>query len=311
MKKIFKKITIALPVALILSLILAISASATTSVIWQELDDKTITDGTKEYTLFESPYAIREGSPVQFVYENGPYGDYVNIYSYEKYGDIAWTDYGYIFVTDEGRAMLLSLEEGNAGSYRLYTEYYCYSDIDAELYTSLISLDLGAVNVDVRELYECNYYEIYGADPTGSVIMPYGAIYFINDEIYFLSYIDLPNSAFTSDGYFSFMKGSVDLYPVGDTLAIELATLADSATHSYPSFIYEAEDGFEIDESTEITVFYVIFAIVMLLSPTVFLGISLALAAVGKHRSKRLWLVGALLALLWIAVSVAILVIIS
>ena len=311
MKKIFKKITIALPLALIITLILAISASATASVVWQELDDKTISDGTNIYTLFESPYAISEDSPVRFLYENSPYGDYVTIYSYEKYGDIAWTDYGYIFVTDEGRDMLLSLEAGDAGSYRIYTDYYSYSEVDGELYDSLIALNENALTIDVRELYNYDSFEIYGVDPTGSITMPYGAIYLIDSEVYFLSYLDLPNNCFTADGYFSYLKGEVEIYPMGDALAEELITLVDNAEPQYPTYDYEVDYTYEVDEDAAIAAFYVIFAIVMLLCPAVFLVISLAIAALRKRRSSRLWLVGVLLALLWIAASVAILVIIS
>ena len=311
MKKIFKKITLALPLALIITLILAISASATASVVWQKLDDKTITDGTKEYTLFESPYAISEGSPVRFLYENSPYGDYVNIYSYEKYGDIAWTDYGYIFVTDEGRDMLLSLEAGYAGSYRIYTDYYSYSEVDGELYDSLIALNENALTIDVRELYNYDSFEIYGVDPTGSITMPYGAICLIDSEVYFLSYLDLPNNCFTADGYFSYLKGEVEIYPMGDALAEELITLVDNAEPQYPTYDYEVDYTYEVDEDAAIAAFYVIFAIVMLLCPAVFLVISLAIAALRKRRSSRLWLFGVLLALLWIAASVAILVIVS
>ena len=311
MKKIFKKITIALPLALIITLILAISASATASVVWQELDDKTISDGTNAYTLFESPYAISEDSPVRFLYENSPYGDYVTIYSYEKYGDIAWTDYGYIFVTDEGRDMLLSLEAGDAGSYRIYTDYYSYSEVDAALYDSLTALDDSPLTIDVRELYNYESFEIYGVDPTGSITMPYGAIYLIDSEVYFLSYLDLPNNCFTADGYFSYLKGEVEIYPMGDALAEELITLVDNAEPQYPTYDYEVDYTYEVDEDAAIAAFYVIFAIVMLLCPAVFLVISLAIAALRKRRSSRLWLVGVLLALLWIAASVAILVIIS
>ena len=311
MKKIFKKITIALPLALIITLILAISASATTSVVWQKLDDKTISDGTNAYTLFESPYAISEDSPVQFVYENNPYGDWSSIYSYEKYGDIAWTDYGYIFVTDEGRDMLLSLEAGDAGSYRIYTDYYSYSEVDGELYDSLIALNENALTIDVRDLYNYEYFEIYGVDSTGSVIMPYGAIYFINDATCFLSYLDLPNNCFTADGYFSYLKGEVDIYPVGDALGDELIALIDNATPKYPMYEYEADHTYEVDEDAVILTFYIIFALVMLLCPAVFLIISLALAATRKRRSSRLWLVGVLLSLLWIAASVAILIIVA
>lgn len=311
MKKIFKKITIALPLALIITLILAISASATASVVWQELDDKTISDGTNIYTLFESPYAISEDSPVRFLYENSPYGDYVTIYSYEKYGDIAWTDYGYIFVTDEGRDMLLSLEAGDAGSYRIYTDYYSYSEVEGEIYDSLTALDDSPLTIDVRELYNYDSFEIYGVDPTGSITMPYGAIYLIDSEVYFLSYLDLPNNCFTADGYFSYLKGEVEIYPMGDALAEELITLVDNAEPQYPTYDYEVDYTYEVDEDAAIAAFYVIFAIVMLLCPAVFLVISLAIAALRKRRSSRLWLVGVLLALLWIAASVAILVIIS
>ena len=311
MKKIFKKITIALPLALIITLILAISASATASVVWQELDDKTISDGTNIYTLFESPYAIAENAPVQFVYENNPYGDWSSIYSYEKYGDIIWTDYGDILVTDAGREMLLSLEEGEAGSYRLYTRYYWYSEVDAALYDSLTALDDSPLTIDVRELYNYDSFEIYGVDPTGSITMPYGAVYFINDTTYFLSYLDLPNDCFTADGYFSYMKGEVDIFPTGDALAVELAALVDNAEPQYPTYDYEADYSYEIDEESAKATFYVIFSGVMIICPLVFLAISLANAMARKRRSNRCWIVGILLALAWIAVSVAILVIIS
>lgn len=311
MKKIFKRIALALPAALIITLLLSLAASAASSVIWQELDDKTITDGTSVYTLFESPYAITESSQLRFVYENNPYGNWNSIYSYEKYGDIIWTNYGDVYVTEAGREMLLSLEEGDAEAYRLYTGYYVYSDVDTETYESLISLNKDALTIDVRELYNCESLEIYGADPTGSMIMPYGALYFINDATYFLSYIDLPNNCFTADGYFSYLKGMVDIYPVGDALTDELAALVDNATQKYPTYEYEADHTYEVDEDAAILTFYVIFSIVMLLCPAVFLIISLALAATRKRRSSRLWLVGALLAILWIATAVTILIIIS
>lgn len=311
MKKLFKRISIALPMVLVLTLILSFGASSASEVIWQKTGDGMISDGVKDYTIFESPYAISEDSPVYFVYENSPYSEYINIYSYEKHGDIAWTDYGYIYVTDAGRDMLLSLEEGDAGSFRLYTEYYRYSEIDGELYDALLALNADALTIDVRELYEYDSYEIYGVDPTGSIIMPYGAVFFINDKTYFLSYLDLPNNCFTADGYFSYLKGEVDVYPVGDALADELITLVGIATHHYPEYIYETEDSYEIDEQYYVIVFYVIFTLVMLLCPTVFLIISLAIAATRRRRSTRLWLVGALLALLWIATAVAILIIVS
>lgn len=311
MKKLIKRITLALPTVLILALILSLTASAATSIVWQELDDKTISDGVNEYTLFESPYAISEGAPVQFVYENSPYGDYVSIYSYEKHGDIAWTDYGDILVTDAGREMLLSLEEGEAGSYRLYTSYNWYSEVDAALYDSLTALDDSPLTIDVRELYNYDSFEIYGVDPTGSITMPYGAAYYVDDCFYYLSYLDLPNSCFTADGEFSYMKGEVDVYPIGDALAEELITLVDNATPKYPEYVYEVEYTYEINEQAAITAFYIIFALVMLLCPAVFLAISIANAVARKRRSSRLWLVGVLLALLWIAVAVTILVIIS
>lgn len=311
MKKLIKKIALALPTVLILTLILSLTASAATAIVWQELDDKTISDGVNEYTLFESPYAISEGSVVQFVYENSPYGNYVSIYSYEKHGDIAWTDYGYIYVTDTGRDMLLSLEAGEAGSYRIYTDYYSYSEVDGELYDSLIALNENALTIDVRELYDYYRIVLYGVDPTGSFIMPYGAAYYVDDCFYYLSYLDLPNNCFTADGEFSYMKGEVDVYPIGDALAEELITLVDNATPKYPEYVYEVEYTYEIDEQAAITAFYVIFALVMLLCPAVFLAISIANAVARKRRSSRLWLVGVLLALLWIAVAVTILVIIS
>ena len=88
MKKFYKRISLVLPLVLILSLILSFSASCSSAVVWESVGDKTISDGTKEYTVFDSPYAITEDSPVYFVYENSPYNDYLSIYSYEKYGDI-------------------------------------------------------------------------------------------------------------------------------------------------------------------------------------------------------------------------------
>ena len=310
MKKFYKRISLALPLVLILSLILSFSASCSSAVLWESVGDKTISDGTKEYTVFDSPYAIIEDSPVYFVYENSPYNDYLSIYSYEKYGDIVWTDHGYIFATEAGMESLLSLEAGDAGSYRIYTENYTYSNVDAVTYDALISLSLNPLRIDVRDLYNYECFEIYGVDSTGSVIMPYGAVYVIDNAIYFLSFLDLPAGYFSSEGYFSYMKGEVDIYPTGDVLGAEIIALTDNATYNFPEYVYESEDYSEMDEDAAITVFYVIFTLVMLAFPAIFLIISLAIAAARKRRSNRYWLFGAFLSLLWIAASVAILIII-
>ena len=106
------------------------------------------------------------------------------------------------------------------------------------------------------------------------------------------------------------MKGEVDIYPTGDVLGAEIIALTDNATYNFPEYVYESEDYSEMDEDAAITVFYVIFTLVMLAFPAIFLIISLAIAAARKRRSNRYWLFGAFLSLLWIAASVAILIII-
>lgn len=147
---------------------------------------------------------------------------------------------------------------------------------DKEFVGKLDAISSGGYIFPVSELHNAELLEVYTYDSDDILSHLHGAIYLIDDVPYYVNYDALGNSYFDSNGYFSYTKGEVTLYPLSGDIRTEYDALLNNMEYYEYKISYEDEGGdlfeeglFELDEAS---------ALVLLIIVTVIFGIAIPVA---------------------------------
>ncbi len=250
----------------ILSLILVLMLAAALLVLgscddveyrsWELIEDNTVlTDGTSRYERVDIPKNYRiennifyygEGVYIELVYfdvaasshESSIY--YLEAMSYQLFA--AFTD-------AEGKAELEKFLSGDYTTARLYSALdSLITETDSSFVSALDALGGSTATFDVSELGNVPREEIWLFGPDDALMYVHGAIYTVEGQDYYVNYSRLDNSHFDSNGNFSYRQGSIQLTPIGSSLAAQLDSYENSSVPYSIKYTFENEIDIEITE---------------------------------------------------------------
>ncbi len=291
-------------------------ADGTQSYEWEHDEEGGILKNSdREYSRVELPVGYRaypKGSI--YVFENHYYGDYFRLYSYERQGEIIWEDdeADVVFATELGKKSIDALIGGEYSDFTLFDDYRT-SELSSDFVARLDTLTQsnGALLINVQDLSPSGEHQIRGCDATGSVYYVYGAIHEYSGGYYYICYDMLPNSCFDADGYFSYRRGTVYAYKLDGELFAEFEKARDSAEYER-LYTYEDDIGgaplipYRVGALIR---FGAAFAAVGYALPAVVGVLSLRRAKNTVPEHKKLWYITAGASGVWIALSIAVMLI--
>ena len=206
--------------SLIIMLLLCISVNAD-GIDWiLSNDQSSIIVGDKSYEKYDGYlYPGDIFSPeATFVFDKEVY--FTGLYKNNASDEILC--YGYdsvngLYVTEVGKKALDDFVEGKFSSYKLlFYNGDSYADVSAKW---IKELDMTSVTeeLNVRDLQHASIHYVSGYDATETVAHFIGAIYELNDSLYYINYDKLPNNYFNADGSFSYLKGTVKAFKLSGT----------------------------------------------------------------------------------------------
>ncbi len=324
-----RKICLLISLVLLLTVILAPVAYA------EDADAQTVE--LVEWEMFHNdtiPYLLGEGKryePYQgsrdfyldpktaYCYENtvevDEYGSLVegDILAPSKGAEFVWIETNYqnhIYATSKGKAALDSFLAGNLVKYTLEIDGMNaeLSGVDVNKLDYAATQASGAVTVEVRSLENQEMYEIITRDTTYTFAYVHGAIYYIDNQYYYVNYETLGNHYFDADGNFSYRKGTVVLTKLDTANTLIIDKAKESLESYYTEYTYEYELVIN-DEAIMMVLaiaFWVIYAAIGLIPSVVLilLGVIMTIIFRKKHGGKR-WLIFALLGVLWFIAALA------
>jgi len=311
MKRILKRFSPILVCFLVLAQFLAVSASAAV-VEWSLSEDDTVlTRGDRVYRLYDTaPFRLYPDSAKVYEFYQKLYfrveGDYWNISAADVDTEIVWGVNSMIYATEAGTQALDAFVEGEVATYRLKDPYSreC-AVLERSVYEGMSQAAATAAKrrVDVSELKRVERHDLVAYEATDAIAYVSGAIYVLDDTLYYLDYRTLGNQYFDADGNFSYRKGSVELTPLDDGLteAIE-DTVRDYAVRStvYTHEQSSGEPEYPVYGSdSSVAGFWVCLVFLGFLAPIPFLVIGLVLPHSQKRGYPKYWYALAGLAALW------------
>ena len=238
-------------------------------------------------------------------------GESYKIYAPEHDSEFVWIqkpDRVEIYATQEGREQIEQLLNGEGEIFRISNSAKQKSDIGASD-VILMNGSTDTLDVDVRELREAESYEIIAYDVTDTLSYKYGAVFNYGGEFLFVRYSDLPNTCFDADGNFSFRSGKVSM-KVLDGESVEKIKLA-SENMSYRSAAYHYENLSDATPAIPKTFFWICYIFIGFILPLPLLGLGLVLPRFKSLIRPRAWYSLAVLAALWMVLSLVLVVLLS
>jgi len=309
---------IALLLSVFLLVTLAVSVGAE-SYDWSFNEDYTsITDGVTNYNRYTLPFGV-EFNAVSVIVQTDeiehklgetdivtlPDNNSV-VFSIDYYTSELFD----VYTTDEA---INDLEEFKNGIYHAVRvrslEDYNYYDLSVEILSELTS---GVTKtVDVVDLSYIDCYEVLGYDGFDCLAYKCGAVYRYDGRLYYVDYSKLDNSYFTSDGYFSYRSGQVEMHQIGSDSEIcsAINVINTEGYYRYTEYNYGDDIYNYIGEDATGAFFWfgVIFAGYVI--PCVPFILGLVLPHTKKHGYTKRWYGLSILSIAWMLLVTVILLI--
>ncbi len=299
--------------SLVVMLLLCISVSAE-RIDWVLSDDESsIIVGDKAYEkydgyLYPSDIFAPEAT---FVFDKEVY--FTGLYKNNASDEILC--YGYdsvngLYVTEAGKKALDDFVEGKFSGYKLLL-FNCdeYASITAQWINELDTTGV-TEELDVRDLQHVSVHYVSGYDATETVAHFIGAIYEINDSLYYVNYDKLPNNYFNADGSFSYLKGVVKASKLSSSKEADFGLYLENAR----TFEYEFEETSSKEFNSKgiaIAYFSIVTAIFGFIIPIVPTAIGFIRILKKKTKNPKRWYLVFSACALWLACSLALLLLIT
>ena len=325
MKHVKKLSIFLLCISLMLSLSLPVLASdaateAEEQIEWVVSDDQlTLTGGDTVYTRYEL-YTFDQFRPHDFyeysqrIETDSPYVDMIGHPASEAEGNVTINrdvavvfDYYSdtadfrVYVTAEGAAALDQFAKGNYAAYELAESRFYSAPVDAGLMVSLQGKASDAT-VEVAELDNLTYYDIYGYDSTMTFVHVIGTVFDNEGQYLYVDYNWLDNSHFDADGNLSFRSGSVPVYTLSAAESEQIAAATEEMGHYSANLI---EDEVEPLDATLSMVFFLLLASPLLyLLPIALMVLGIVLSHSKKVSNPKRWKLVILLSAIWLGLAI-------
>ena len=308
-----KKICVFSVLLLVIAQLLSVFAFADASqfVNWTlSLDDTVIEGNGRTYTKYECADVSIDADDI-YQYSGSIYfssGESYKIYAPTHGSEFIWiqkSDNVEVYATQEGRTQIESFLNGEGEIFRISNSARRKSVIDASA-VSLMNGSTDTLDVDVRELRDAECYEIIAYDTTDTLAYKYGAVFSCDGEFLFVRYSELPNNCFDADGNLSFRSGTVSM-KVLDSEAVEKVKLA-SENVSYRTATHHYENISDATPAIPRAFFWMCCLFVGFVLPQPLLGLGLILPRFKSLSRPRAWSSLAMLAALWMVLSLALIV---
>lgn len=221
-----------------------------------------------------------------------------------------------VFVTEDGEALIDDYLNGKYSHWWLWTadhDTLYFSELPDTLILALQASENETLTVDASELEALTSLDIIGLDASQTVRHTHGAIYVMDDGYYYLNYDALQNNMFSSDGYFSYRGGDVELIRLDDAEAAQIDTATGNKQAWDVNYGYSGnlELDWSLPEGASLVIFIVIATILGFVLPLVPLVLGLIVARSPKTKNPHGWYLLAGLAALWILCVAILLVLIT
>ncbi|MBQ2807076.1 MAG: hypothetical protein IJF08_08500 [Clostridia bacterium] len=311
--------------SLLFSLALPAFASETETeseeqVEWVVSDDQlTLTDGDTVYTRYKL-YTFDRFRPHDFyeytkrIETDNPYVDLIGqpahviegkviinrdvAVIFDYFSDMA--DFR-VYVTAEGAAALDQFVQGNYAAYELAESRFYSASVDADLMVSLQSRTSDTI-VEVAELGNLPYYDVYGYDSTMTFVHVIGVVFENDGQYLYVDYEWLDNTHFDADGNLSFRSGSVPVYTLSAAESEQIAAATEQMQHYSVNLI---EDEVEPLDATLSMIFFLLLASPLLyLLPIGLMVLGIVLSHSKKVSNRARWKLVILLAAIWLGLAI-------
>ena len=233
-------------------------------------------------TGYSSPCAVRSSSAdAEFVWVSG--------YSQN-----------YIYASSVGKAELDAFLAGTSVKYTLDEDAKSadISSIDVEALDTAAREQSGTLIVEVKSLENQQRYDIVAHDSTFTFAYVHGAVYYVDNTYYYISYDMLGNNYFDANGNFSYRSGTVSLSVV-DPMCASAIEQAKSELKAYEvQYLYEGGGYYEESSPTAHWVVFILACVIPPI-PLMVVGISQCVSSENKR-----WLVFTLLTALWLLLAI-------
>ena len=301
-----KCLSVLFSILLIILMVTPVTCLADEPVWSISKDGKTVTYNQKVFTLYE------KSPEIEFIPENEVYlyrfadQSEENLYKYEYVAQISedviyLINSGVVYVTEKG---IVQFEEFIKGEYSYYLYHYHHSgvvDFEYSQFEKFMNQE-NITEIDVTTLWNDEIFYVRGFDETGCFAHKCGAVYFLDNEYYYIHYDALDISYFDAYGEFSYRKGTVPAYK----LTGENESFVSNAKNAYKTrhseYIYPDEEAFFSDEDdfkafVTIIVISLIFGLII---PAVPLVLSIKFANSKKAVNPKRWYGLTVVAGIWI-----------
>lgn len=308
-----KKICVLPVLVLVIAQLMSVFAFADAKefISWtMSLDCSVIEGNGRTYTKYE--YADVEVDALDVYQYAGNIcpssGEEYKIYAPSHDSELIWiqkTDMIEIYATEEGRADIESFLRGEGEIFRISNSAGQKGDIEAAVVSTMNASDKTR-EIDVRELRAAECYEILAYDATDALSYKYGAVFSYGGEFLFVRYSELANNCFDADGNLSFRSGTLSMKALdGETVGkIKLA----SENMSYRSAAHHYENISDATPAIPKAFFWLCCLFVGFVLPLPMLALGLILPRFKLLSRPRAWYSLAILALAWMALSAALMV---
>lgn len=244
-------------------------------------------------------------------------GTEYQVYADKESASILWlldqeTQEILLYTTDTGRLLLEDYaQERNVHYYlaqNITTSRCRRSLLPTTTFETLNHLtSSSAITVDVRDLRTLTRYDILMYDKTEVVYRVCGAIYEKQGGFLYVDYRALNNTYFDADGNFSYRSGHITATSFTAKEGEFLDACMGSMTEFHTKYIYENDNGFTLDEESnvaaQIAVFWVFFVLIGYILPIAPLVVGLIMPRSAKHGYPKRYYVIALLAIVWMCLA--------
>ncbi|MBE6577980.1 MAG: hypothetical protein E7653_07605 [Ruminococcaceae bacterium] len=311
-------------ICLLAALVLLFANLLMPSVFAEETDDftkfelsadgKTLLRDGERFEIYQSSRLFYSDPRTVYEYENtvdmtlGEDGETYacRVYASSKNANVLWVQgvrQSYLYVSSAGKTELDAFLDGTSVRYTLENKGM-NADISNEEIKGLDDASrqpINAIVVDVTTLADQQRYDVVTRDATYSFAYVHGAIYYIDNQYYYVNYEMLGNNYFDADGNFSYRSGSVPLTPVDAMTASVIDQTVQNLAEYDVEYTYESESW---DAEASKSVFWVLFVVVGFLAPIPLLVLGLVLPVKRKAKDGKRWYSLAVLGGLWLLLAI-------
>ena len=206
-----------------------------------------------------------------------------------------------VYVTAEGAAALDQFVQGNYAAYELAESRFYSAPVDTDLMVSLQSKTSDTI-VEVAELGNLSYYDVYGYDSTMTFVHVIGVVFDNDGQYLYVDYEWLDNTHFDADGNLSFRSGSVPVYTLSAAESEQIAAATEQMQHYSVNLI---EDEVEPLDATLSMIFFLLLASPLLyLLPIGLMVLGIVLSLSKKVSNRARWKLVILLAAIWLGLAI-------